>query len=189
MNNIVKDTMQLTNEYKLLRNEILYYMNKDTTLLTCLFSCVTAVLFFSFERNISEGCLLSFLIIIPICSKLAYHQKQMAKISVYMQHFLEPYLDIKWESFVRELSIHDSRPKYGRYLKFSECPIMAVASVLSYIYLAIENKLWENYQYIFALEIIVLTVLFIQVLITSAKIYKMKDYRTEYETKINTINI
>lgn len=95
---------QLLEEYKMLRSEILYFMNKDTTLLTCLFSGVTAVLFFALKEKIYECCVLAYLVILPICSKFAYHQKQMAKISAYMVLHLEKRLEIKWETNLLRLS-------------------------------------------------------------------------------------
>lgn len=168
-------------EYKMLRKEILYFMDKDTRLFTCLFASVTAVLFFALEWKIPEGCLLSFLVIIPIASKLAYHQKEMAKISEYMQHFLEPDLGIKWEMFLSELSIHQDRPKVANYMKFSECIMMAVGTMCSYIYLAWKVKLWEGQSIVFAVEIVILLVLFIWTMMISCNIYKIKNYRKYYK--------
>ena len=182
-----KDSNQLLEEYKFLREEILYFMDKDTTLLTCLFSCVTATLFFSLEMNVPEGCILAFLIILPICNKLAYHQKQVAKIAVYIQQFLEPYLDIKWESFLKDLSIHNDRPKTGRYLKFSECPMVAIMAALSYVYLAIKGELWKQNQFIFIVEIVLIVLFLLITLHMSSKIYGMKDYRIEYTKRVDKL--
>lgn len=179
-----KDSSQLLEEYKFLREEILYFMDKDTTLLTCLFSCVTAVLFFSIEMNVPEGCILAFLIILPICNKFAYHQKQVAKIAVYIQLFLEPHLDIEWESFVKELSIHDDRPKTGEYLKFSECPMVAIIATLSYVYLAVKDGLWKQNYFVFAAEAVILVLFLLITFHMSSKIYGMPDYRTEYAERV-----
>ena len=143
-------TEQLLEEYKMLRTEILFFMKKDTTLLTCLFSGVTAVLFFALEIEMPEGCFLAYLIIIPICSKLAYHQKQMAKISTYISFFLEKELDIKWETYILELSKAKDRPRQGKLLKFSECAMMAIATLMSYIYLVIQKTYGKivNFYYL-----------------------------------------
>lgn len=180
-------TNQLMEEYKILRSEILYFMNKDTTLLTCLFSGVTTVLFFVLKENMVEGCLLSYLIIIPICSKLAYHQKQMAKIASYMSVFLEKELDVKWETRIKEISEQKVTSKIGKILKFSECPMMACATVLSYGYLAIENQMWKIYIEIFCIESVLMLSLFVIVLSISKKIYNIKDYRCAYEDQMKKI--
>lgn len=189
MSNANRNSQNKLEEYKMLREEILYFMNKDTTLFTCLFSSVTAVLFFALEWEILEGCLLAFLIIIPIGSKLAYHQKEMAKISEYMIHYLEKDIDIKWESFLSELTIHQDRPRTVRYLKFSECLMMSLASVLTYIYLAWKSRIWIEHICLFVIETIILVALFIWVIYISRKIYGIKDYKNEYKNVMNNIQL
>ncbi len=181
-------TNQLMEEYKILRSEILYFMNKDTSLLTCLFSGVTAVLFFALKENIIEGCLLSYLIIIPICSKLAYHQKQMAKIATYSLLFLENELEVKWETRIKKLSELESRCKNSKFLKFSECPMMAFATVLVYGYLVVKNELWKKCIVIFGIELFLMFILFVVVLGISKRIYKIKDYRIAYENQMKMID-
>lgn len=181
-------TNQLVEEYKILRSEILYFMNKDTSLLTCLFSGVTAVLFFALKENIVEGCLLSYLIIIPICSKLAYHQKEMAKIATYISLFLENELDIKWETRIKKLSEKEGRPKTGKILKFSECSMMACATVLVYGYLVIKNQMWEKYIVTFWIELFLVIILTVVVLYISRRIYKIKEYRCAYEEQMEMID-
>lgn len=176
-------------EYKMLREEILFFMNKDTTLLTCLFASVTAILFFALEWKIPEGCILTFLIIIPIGSKLAYHQREMAKISAYMEHYLEVDIDIKWETFVSKLSSFQKRPKTAKYLKFSECLMMAIVSFLSYIYMAWHNKIWEECGCIFKIEIIILIALFTWTFLISKKIYNIKEYRMRYKQIMKDIQL
>ncbi len=178
---------QLMEEYKMLRSEIIYFMNKDTTLLTCLFSGVTAVLFFALKENITEVCLLTYLIIIPICSKLAYHQKQMAKIATYLSFFLEKELDIKWESRTREMSKQKDRPNNGKIFKFSECSMMACASLFSYGYLVIKNCLWKTCVITFCIESVLMVSLSVIVFIISKKIYKIKEYRYAYEEQMKKI--
>lgn len=186
------DSMMIKNkleEYKMLRSEILYYMNKDTMLFTCLFTSVTAILFFSFEWKIQEGCLLSFLVIIPIGSKFAYHQKQMAKISEYMQHYLEPDIGIMWETFLTKLSDHSDKPKTARYMKFSECLMMAIGAVISFFYLVLKKGIeWKN-NWNLVMEIVVLAVLFMWTVYISKKIYMIKDYKILYKRVMNNIHI
>lgn len=176
-------------EYKLLREEILFYMNKDTALLTCLFTAVTAILFFAFDSGIPEGCLLCFLIIIPIGSKFSYHQKQMAKISAYMNYYLEPYIEIKWETFISKVSSCKNRPKTSRWLKFSECLMMSIASVFSYIYLAYDKQLWEQNIYVFVIEIVIIISLFVWTLFIIKNIYSIKHYRDSFEKIIDDIQL
>lgn len=180
---------QLLEEYKMLKSELLYFMNKDSTLFTCLFSVVTAILFFSLEREMPEGCLLAYLVIIPVCSKQAYHQKQMAKMATYMSLVLEKQLELKWETYVKELSKQKDRSKQGRFLKFSECSMMAVAATISYLYLAVKNHFWIKNQRLFEMETALILVLFVIVIVTSRKIYCIKDYRKNYESKIENINL
>lgn len=168
-------------EYKMLRSEILYFMNKDTTLFTCLFTSVTAVLFFSVEWGIKEGSLLVFLIIVPIGSKFAYHQKEMAKISEYMKHYLEEDIGFHWETFLNELSIHQQKPKTAKYLKFSECLMMAVGAVFTFVYIAFEKGFEQDNALLIGIEFIILIGLFVWTACISRKIYKINDYKAEYK--------
>lgn len=182
---------QLIEEYKMLRAELLHFMDKDTTLITCLFSGVTAILFFALQRKMPEVCLLAYLIIIPVCSKLAYHQKQMAKISVYLSAYLEKELEIKWETYVKELSRQKSRPRRGKILKFSECIMMAIATLLSYIFLVVMKGkgTYEGNIIVFTIESFLMLFLFIMVIVMSLKIYKIKEYRMKYEMQIHNTSL
>lgn len=176
-------------EYEILRAEILFFMNKDTSLFVCLFTSVISILFFSIEWEIPEGCILTFLIIIPIGSKFAYHQKEMAKISAYIKKYLETEIDIKWETFVTEIASCSTRPRTSKYMKFSECTMMAVASILAYAFLAWNGSMWEKHKYIFGFEIIVLLILFMWTMLISKDIYSMKKHRSDYEKIMNNIEI
>lgn len=176
-------------EYKMLRSEMLYFMNKDTTLFTSLFTSVTAVLFFAVEWEIPEGCLLVFLIIVPIGSKFAYHQKEMAKISEYMQHYLEPDIGIKWETFLAKLSIHKQKPKTAKYLKFSECLMMAGGAVLSFFYIIVEKGIKGENILVIRIETVILIGLFIWTVCISRKIYMINEYKADYEQIMDKIDI
>lgn len=189
MSNTNKDPKHLLEEYRILREEIIFFMNKDTTLFSCLFTSVTAVLFFALQWKIPEGCILTFLIIIPIGSKFAYHQKEMAKISAYMKYYLEKNISIKWETFISELSTCPNRPKTAKYLKFSECIMMAIASILVYAYLVWQDEIWKNHEYIFKIESVILIILFIWTIFISKNIYSIKDYRNSYEKLIKNIQL
>ena len=180
----------------MLRDEIMYFMNKDTTLFTYLFTGVTAVLFFAIKEKIPELCILSFLIIIPICSKFVYHQKQMAKISAYMVQHLEKNLDIKWETNLNKLSEikNDMLRNHEKGLlisnkksfsiikvgKFLECPMMACATLASYAYLiCIKCHNLEKDAIFWAITIIII-ILFLVTLKLCRSVYKINDFRKEY---------
>ncbi|MCI9362545.1 MAG: hypothetical protein HFG65_16810 [Hungatella sp.] len=189
--------MQMIEEYKMLRSELMYFMNKDTMLLTCLFSAITATLFFSVEKNVQEGCLLAFLIIIPICNKFAYHQKQMAKISTYMVCFLEKELDIKWETRVEKIAqmkknhVIDKKIHSISILKFSDCVMMSLATFLCYVFL-----LWKQCSicfsfrpvYIIWVETVLILILLIVTLNIAGKIYQIQKYREKYKKKWEQID-
>ena len=191
-----KDT-QMLEEYKMLRSELTYFMNKDTTLLTCLFSTITAILFFAVQLKVQEGCLLAFLIIIPICNKFAYHQKQMAKISTYMVCFLEQNLEIKWETRVskmaelkKEYRSKDQKIRGGSILKFTDSLMMALAAFFCYIFI-----LWQQCSactearpvWLIGVETIVILVLLIVTCVISGKIYKIQEHREKYSKQWNII--
>lgn len=174
-------------EYKMLREELKHFMDKDTTLFTCLFASVTAVLLFALEWKVPEGCLLAFIVIIPIGSKLAYHQNEMAKISEYMQCFLEKDVGIQWETFLSELSIHPNRPRTAKYTKFSECLMMAVASVSTYMYLVWKEKMWKEQKTMFVLEVFILLFLFVWTVLISRNIYRIKEYKQGYKNVMSSM--
>lgn len=188
---------QRLEEYKMLRSELTYFMNKDTTLLTCLFSTITAVLFFSVQWKVQEGCLLAFLIIIPICNKFAYHQKQMAKISTYMVCFLEQNLEIKWETRVgkmaglkKEYPDKDQKIRGGSILKFTDSLMMACAAFFCYGFI-----LWQQYMactevrpiWLIGIETIVILVLLVATCVISGKIYGIQEYKGKYSNRWNAI--
>lgn len=181
--------MQMIEEYKILRSELMYFMNKDTMLLTCLFSAITATLFFSVEKNVQEGCLLAYLIIIPICNKFAYHQKQMAKISTYMVYFLEKELEIKWETRVERMARikrnkdTDKKIRSVSILKFSDCVMMSLSTFLCYVFLLWrQHSLCYNYRpvYLIWIETVIILILLIVTLSMANKIYQIQKYREKY---------
>lgn len=189
--------MQMIEEYKMLRSELMYFMNKDTMLLTCLFSAITATLFFSVEKNMQEGCLLAFLIIIPICNKFAYHQKQMAKISTYMVCFLEKVLEIKWETRIEKVAQMkrnnntDEKIRSISILKFSDCVMMSLATFLCYVFLLWrQHSLCFNYRPVYLIwgETVTILILLIVALSMASKIYQIQKYREKYIKKWEQID-
>ena len=184
---------QRIEEYKLLRSEIMYYMNKDTALLTCLFSAVTATLFFALKAKMPEGCMLAFLIIIPICSRFAYHQKQMAKISSYMVQYLEPELEIKWETRISGRNMgntadmmwkSDKRKKMLKTMcKFSDCLMMGCATICSHFYLIFKCKYWSNHMWLSVVEIIANLIFLGITLSYTIKIGDTDKYRRDFDLR------
>lgn len=181
---------QVMEEYKMLQSELMYFMNKDMSLLTCLYSTVTATLFFSLQWKMPEGCLLAFLIIIPICNKFAYHQKQMAKISAYMSYFLETELDIKWETRVgriKELKNENPKQKQkirgGSSLKFTDSLMMALGAFFCYFFIfwrqLRKNRDFRPKSMLVAETICVISFLII-VCFMSKKTYQIQEYRENY---------
>lgn len=189
----MNDKTQLLEEYKMLRAELLYFMNKDMSLLTCLYSAVTATLFFSMQWKVPEGCLLAFLIIIPICNKFAYHQKQMAKISTYMIIFLEKELDIRWETRVKEMAKlkHTEEGKHnkirgGSILKYTDSFMMALGADLCFFLIlwqqSVNNEGFRP-KCVLVIETIIIVSMLVVVCIMSGKIYQIQDYREKYLQK------
>ena len=100
-------------------------------------------------------------------------------------------MEIKWETYVKELSQQKSRPRRGKILKFSECIMMAIATLFSYIYLIVMNgkDIYEGKIIVFIIESFLMWILSIVVIIMSLKIYKIKEYRTKYEIQIQNTSL
>lgn len=186
----MSEKTQVMEEYKMLRSELMYFMNKDMSLLTCLYSAVTATLFFSLQWKMPEGCLLAFLIIIPICNKFIYHQKQMAKISAYMSCFLETELDIKWETRVGRIKgLRNGNPKQqqkirgGSSLKFTDSLMMALGAIFCYFFI-LWQQLRKNGGFrpksMLVAETICVIIFLIIVCFMSRKTYQIQKYREKY---------
>lgn len=92
--------MEILEEYKMLRDEIQNCVERDNTLATFMVTAVATILTFAISANLQVPFLflISFCIIIPFSARLAHYKENVARISAYMIVYLEPKLEINYET-------------------------------------------------------------------------------------------
>lgn len=88
----------MKDEYAILKEEILAELSTIQNCKNLVYTLVIALLAFSFEKNNSWMFLLPFAAIIPLYNLIIQKIDSTLRTGTYMLVFLEPYLDIKWET-------------------------------------------------------------------------------------------
>jgi hypothetical protein len=126
----------MKDEYLMLRQEILTSMRVVKDYRNWLYTIVIAVIAFVFERENSWLFLLPFIAIIPLYN-LAMHQvDSVLRIGAYVYVFLEPSLDIKWETNLYE---YDKIYKTQKTLIDPYVVLSLICLILSIVNLNFEN--------------------------------------------------
>lgn len=95
----VSNNMQL---YCLLKDEILYYIKAQDTIVTVTITATIALLTLAFQSNVLWLTLVASVFIALMYATTVSFQNSILKIAGYMQVFLEPILSISWEHDVKE---------------------------------------------------------------------------------------
>lgn len=145
-NNVIK-------EYEELRVEIREKIELHNTLITFMITSVIAVLAFAVQKNITKLYLLPFGVIIPITMRVTYYRTAMAKLSAYIEVYLEPCIEeLNWETRNRELmnkQREKKAQKSGRKKKnydgltishYYEGFVMSVVSYVLYVFHYLGDK-------------------------------------------------
>lgn len=85
------------NDYKNLREEIMYSRKAQDKYAIFLYTTVVTILGFAFQFENYYLCLLPIVIIIPVCMKIADYRRTIAYLATYMIAFLEKD-EYKWET-------------------------------------------------------------------------------------------
>ena len=85
------------NDYKNLREEIMYSRKAQDKYAIFLYTTVVTILGFAFQFENYYLCLLPIVIIIPVCIKIADYRRTIAYLATYMIAFLEKD-EYKWET-------------------------------------------------------------------------------------------
>lgn len=88
----------MKDEYNILKEEILVELSTIQNCKNLVYTLVIALLAFSFEKNNAWMFLLPFVAIIPLYNLIIEKIDSTLRTGTYMLVFLEPYLDIKWET-------------------------------------------------------------------------------------------
>ena len=92
----------MKDEYIILKEEILAELSVIQNCKNLVYTLVIALLAFSFEKNNSWMFLLPFVAIIPLYNLIIQKIDSTIRTGTYMLVFLEPYIDIKWETKLYE---------------------------------------------------------------------------------------
>lgn len=129
-------------EYESLRNEILQKIQLTNTLLNFAVTTAVAILAFAVESKNKNALLflVPFCVLIPISVRIAYYRDSMAKISAYMNVFLEEKIEgFDWETRNVLLDEKNMNKKYD-FLRNTECLFIGIVCTGLYFYYYIMYK-------------------------------------------------
>lgn len=128
-------------EYKMLREEIQNCVERDNSLVTFMVTAVSTILTFAITANLQVPFLflISFCIIIPFTGRISHYKTNVARISSYLIVFLEPEMDIKYET--RNSMVKSAKSKISKLLVAMRNYVGLLLGILSYaIYLVEYNN-------------------------------------------------
>ena len=128
-------------EYKMLREEIQNCVERDNSLATFMVTAVSTILTFAISANLQVPFLflISFCIIIPFTGRISHYKTNVARISSYLIVFLEPEMDIKYET--RNSMVKSAKSKISKLLVAMRNYVGLLLGILSYaIYLVEYNN-------------------------------------------------
>ena len=128
-------------EYKMLREEIQNCVERDNSLVTFMVTAVSTILTFAISANLQVPFLflISFCIIIPFTGRIPHYKTNVARISSYLIVFLEPEMDIKYET--RNSMVKSAKSKISKLLVAMRNYVGLLLGILSYaIYLVEYNN-------------------------------------------------
>lgn len=130
-------------EYKMLREEIQNCVERDNSLVTFMVTAVSTILTFAISANLQVPFLflISFCIIIPFTGRISHYKTNVARISAYLIVFLEPEMDIKYET--RNSMVKSVKSKASKLLVAMRNYVGLLLGILSYAIYLVEysNKL------------------------------------------------
>ena len=128
-------------EYKMLREEIQNCVERDNSLATFMVTAVSTILTFAISANLPVPFLflISFCIIIPFTGRISHYKTNVARISAYLIVFLEPEMDVKYET--RNSIVKSAKSKISKLLVAMRNYVGLLLGILSYaIYLVEYNN-------------------------------------------------
>ena len=133
----MKDT--ISNEYLMLRSEILHLGTLENQTMNFLYVFVATVIAFSIAQNDTIIILLSYIVIIPSYKLVISHEKGIYKIGAYLYVFLEGN-EFNWErrnfAFYNELKAGLNQKTYFQAFNY---PFLFVSSFVMLIFLLHTN--------------------------------------------------
>ncbi len=182
---------QYIEEYKILRGEMMHYMEKDDAMCRQMYAVVAAILSVAFAAKISNVCLAAFCVIIPVSYKLVYSKERMAKLSAYMRCFLEEQIPgFCWES--RVCNLRRKKKEHSRSwlrLHNTECIAMALLCSLMYLYLYVFEEHggrigWNDFRNVNTLTQVLTPIMFcFWVSLITQKRDRFLDLQKDWESK------
>ena len=128
-------------EYKMLREEIQNCIERDNSLATFMVTEVSTILTFAISANLQVPFLflISFCIIIPFTGRISHYKTNVARISAYLIVFLEPKMDVKYET--RNSMVKSAKSRISKLLIAMRNYVGLLLGILSYaIYLVEYNN-------------------------------------------------
>lgn len=150
-------------EYKMLREEIQNCVERDNSLATFMVTAVSTILTFAISANLQVPFLflISFCIIIPFTGRISHYKTNVARISAYLIVFLEPEMDVKYET--RNSIVKSAKSKISKLLVAMRNYVGLLLGILSYAIYLVEynNKIgFSNWwDWVFAILLIFFLIL------------------------------
>lgn len=187
----------ISNEYLMLRDEILHLSNLENQTINFLYVFVASVLAFSITQKDTIVILISYIVIIPAYKMVISHEKGIYKIGAYLYVFLEGE-DFNWErrSFVfYETLRNNSGNGTKRKIQVFNYPFLFISTLIMVFFLARTNyaAICSPYE---LLKCIAAVLLYLYVLVTTAnnKYYSISKYidlweKLKHQTDRNEKNL
>ena len=150
-------------EYKMLREEIQNCVERDNSLATFMVTAVSTILTFAITANLQVPFLflISFCIIIPFTGRISHYKTNVARISAYLIVYLEPNMNIKYET--RNAQVKSQKSKFSRFLVAMRNYVGFLLGVLSYLIYLVEyqNKIgftgmWDTILVILPISLLII---------------------------------
>lgn len=176
------------NDYKNLREEIMYSRKAQDKYAVFLYTTVVTILGFAFQLNNYYLCLLPIVIIIPVCIKIADYRRTIAYLAAYMIAFLENDT-YKWETDNFKFSNKFPRKGLERFIHILEnydSFMLNVICTLIFIISVVYNSFYCQSNMYLDISLCVVSVLTCVVLFFITRTYS--DYQQLKASKLSDWN-
>lgn len=175
--------MSKSNEYLMLREEILHLGSIENQTFNFMYAFVGAILAYSFSKNDTLTILISYVVVIPAYKRVISFEEGVYKIGAYLYVFLEGE-EFNWER--RNLAFYDElrrrHKESNRYIQSFHYPFLFISSLITLFFL-ISTDYQPPYSLYGVLKVVAAILLYLYVLMTAAKhrFYSVRNYIEYWE--------
>lgn len=170
-------------EYKMIRDELIDKLKTEERLIQFCYTIVLAIWIAAFTIKSEWVLLFSFLLILSLSVRVLKSKMDSTFLAAYMFVYLEPKIDIKWETNNAEYCKENFRdkelPKFHIFTNLDFMFLTIITSVLFWIMRAGNWLLLDNYIVTFLVILLQVAMIIIEGFIVK-QFYRYKDFRKTY---------